>query len=86
MAASVHSILSTKTVWVAAKDADMAEKVWTSSIIARKSRGDIKICWSGGADVLGPTKSEGARGTGGAKEACDVSSVAVAVGGVDTGS
>ena len=51
------AILSTKEVWVAAKNADMAEKVRTSSIIASKSRGDIKICWSGGADVLGPTES-----------------------------
>ena len=49
----MRAILSTKVVWVAAKDADVAEKVRTASIIARKSRGDIEICWSGGADVLG---------------------------------
>ena len=83
--ASVRAILSAKAVWVAAKDADMAEKVWTSSMIARKSRADIKICWSGGVNVLGPTESEGAGGTEGVEEAYDVSGVALAVGAVDTG-
>ena len=37
------SILSAKAVLAAAKDADVAEKLWTTFIIARKSRGDIKI-------------------------------------------
>ena len=35
--ASVRVILSAKAVWAAAKDADVAEKVRTASIIARKS-------------------------------------------------
>ena len=48
-------ILSAKAVWAVAKDADVDEKVWTASIIARKSRVDIEICCGGGADVLCPT-------------------------------
>ena len=52
-------ILSTKVVWVAIKDANVAEKVQTASIIANKSRGDIEICCKGGVDVLGPTECEG---------------------------
>ena len=46
-------ILSAKAVWAVAKDADIAEKVRTASIIARKSRGDMEICYKGGVDVLG---------------------------------
>ena len=80
----MHSILYAKVVWEAAKDADMVEKVWTASIIAKKSRGDIEIYWSGGADVLGPTKSEGAGGTGGAEKAGNVSSGVVIAEAVDT--
>ena len=79
------AILSTKAVWAVVKDADKAEKLRTRSIIARKSRGDIEICWSGGDDVLGPDESEGAGGTGGAEEAGDVCSGAVTAGAVDTG-
>ena len=37
MAISVHVILSAKAVLAATKDADMAKKVWTVSIIVRKS-------------------------------------------------
>ena len=47
----------------------MAEKAWTASIIARKSRGDMEICYNGGADVLGPADSKGVGCTGGAEEA-----------------
>ena len=36
---SVHAILSTKAVCAATKDADVAEKLRTTSIIANKSRG-----------------------------------------------
>ena len=36
-AASVRVILSAKAVWAAANDADVAKKVRTASIIARKS-------------------------------------------------
>ena len=56
-------ILSAKVVWAAAKDANVVEKVRTTSIIARKSRVDMEICYTGGADVLGPTDVVGAGGT-----------------------
>ena len=79
------AILSAKAVLAATKEADVAEKLRTTFIIARKSRGDIKICWSGGADVLGPAEFEGAGGTEGTEEAGDVGSGAVTVGAVDTG-
>ena len=61
-AASVRAILSARAVWVAKNDADVAEKEWTTSIMARKSRADMEICCGGAADVLGP--SDGARGAG----------------------
>ena len=35
----------------------MAEKVWTASIIVRKSRADNEICCSSGAVGLGPGES-----------------------------
>ena len=81
----MRAILSAKAVWAATKDADVAEKVWTSSIIARKCRGDIEICWSGDAGVQGPAKSKGARGTSGIEEVGEVGSGIVTVGAVDTG-
>ena len=81
----MRAILSTKAVWVATKDADVAEKVRTASIIARKSRGDIEICWSGGSDVLGRAEFEGAGGIGGIEEAGEVGSGEVTDGAVDTG-
>ena len=63
MASLACVILSAKAEWGAAKDADMVEKVWTASIIARKSRGDMEICCNGSANVLGLADSEGAEGT-----------------------
>ena len=59
-------ILSAKAVWAVAKDADMAEKVRTTSIIVRKSREDMGMCYDSGTDVLGPTDAVGA---GGAEDA-----------------
>ena len=53
-------ILSTKAVWVAAKDVDVAEKVRTASIMVRKSRVEMDTCCSGNSDVLGLAKSIGA--------------------------
>ena len=53
----MHVILSAKAVWAATKDVDVAEKVQTASIIARKSRVDMEICCGGGVDVLGPSNS-----------------------------
>ena len=76
-------ILSTKVVWAAAKDADVAEKARTASIIVRKSLGDMEICCNGGADILGPVDSEGAGGTEAAEEVCDVRSGAMTAGAVD---
>ena len=58
----------------------MAEKVQTASIIARKSRVDMEICYGGGADVLGPSDAIGVGDTGGAGEAGDVGNGAVTVG------
>ena len=57
-------ILSTKFVWAAANDADVAEKVRTASIISRKSQVDMKICCGGVADVLGSSDPVGAGGAG----------------------
>ena len=37
-------ILSTKAVWVVVNDTDVAEKVRTASIMARKSLVGIEIC------------------------------------------
>ena len=48
-------ILSASVVWAATKDVEVIEKVWTASMMARKSRVDIMICYGGGAKVLGPT-------------------------------
>ena len=69
--ASARAILSAKGVCGAAKDAEVAEKVRTASMIARKYRGDIEICCKGGADVLGPAESEEAGDTRDAEEASD---------------
>ena len=37
-------ILLAKAMWAVAKDADVAEKVQTASIIVKKSRVDMEIC------------------------------------------
>ena len=79
MTASVLVILSAKAVWAAAKDADVAKKVWIVSIIARKSRVDMEICCGGGADVLSPSDAVGVGGTGSAGEADDVGNGAMTV-------
>ena len=71
---SARAILSAKAAWVEAKDAEVATKVRTTSMMAKKSWGDIEIDCMGGAKVLGPAKSEGTRGTGGAEEAGDACS------------
>ena len=53
-------ILSIGSAWVAAKDAEVTEKVRTASMMARKSRVDIEICCGGSVVVLGPATSVGA--------------------------
>ena len=83
MMVSVRVILSSKAVWVAAKDVDVAEKVRTTSIIVRKSRVDMEICCGGGADVLGPTESVGAGGIGGEEDVGAVGNGAVTAEAVD---
>ena len=61
-AAFVRAILFAKAIWVAVNDADMAEKERTISIMARKSRVDMEICYGGAANVLGPSDAIGAGG------------------------
>ena len=73
-AASLRVILSAKAVWAAAKDAEVIEKVWTASMMARKSRVEMVICCGGDAEVLSLTTSAGAMvlgagGSGGGEEA-----------------
>ena len=53
----MRDILSARAAWAVAKDAEVMEKVQTSSIMARKSRVEMVICCGGGAEELGPTKS-----------------------------
>ena len=55
--------------WAAAKDAEVAEKVRTAFMMARKSRGDIELDCMCGPEVLGPAEYEGIGGTEGAEEA-----------------
>ena len=40
----MRAIRSAKDVWVATNEAEVAENVRTTSMIARKSRGDMGIC------------------------------------------
>ena len=42
-----------------AKVAEVAAKVQTAAMMAKKSRGDIGIDFKGGAEVLNPAKYEG---------------------------
>ena len=50
-------ILLARAAWVAAKNAIVTENVRTASIMARKSRVEMVICYGGGADELGPVES-----------------------------
>ena len=86
MPAFMHAILSGKAVWAAAKDADVAEKVQTASIIARKSRVDMEICCGGGADVLGPSDIVGVGGAGDVGDVGNGAMTVEAAGGVIWGS
>ena len=40
----MRAIRSAKDAWAAANEAEVAENVRTTSMIARKSRGDMGIC------------------------------------------
>ena len=79
-------ILSAKALWAAVNDANVAEKVQTASIIARKSRVDMEICCGGGADVLGPSDVVGAGGVGDAGDVRNGAVTAGAIGGAIWGS
>ena len=56
--ASMHATLLAKAAWAAAKDVEVAAKVQTASMMAKKSWGDIEIDCMGGVKVLGPAESE----------------------------
>ena len=66
---SARAILSAKAAWAVTKDAEVATKVRTASMMARKYRGDMGIDSKGGAEVLNPVESVGTGGTRGVKEA-----------------
>ena len=85
MTASVRVILSAKAAWAVANDADVAENVWTTSMMARKSRVDIEICCDGSVVMLGLVTSVGAvvlgaKGFGGVEDAGVVGNEAVVAG------
>ena len=77
---SIRAIRSAKAAWTVAKEADVAAKVHTEVIMARKSRGEMGIVSIGAAEVPGLTETIGTRGTRGSD---DVGSGLVAVGTVD---
>ena len=60
MAASVRVILSARAAWVVANDAVVVENVRTKSMMVRKLRVEIVICYGGGAEVLAVASSVGA--------------------------
>ena len=67
-------ILSFRAAWATTKDDEVAKKVRTAAMMARKSRVDIEICCIGGVMVLGSTTSVGVvvlgvEGFGGAEDA-----------------
>ena len=82
---SARAILSAKAAWAVEKDAEVAVKVRTTSMMAKQSRADIEIDCIGGAEVLGPIESEGTGGIGGAEEAGDEGSETMTNGAVETG-
>ena len=71
----MRAIRSAKNACAAVNKAEVVKNVQTTSMMAKKSRGDIGICCSGGGEVEDePTKSarDGAvevTGTGGSDEA-----------------
>ena len=86
MAASVRVILSARAAWVVANDAAVVENVWTASIIVRKSRVEIVICFGGGTKVLSAAPSVGAvLGLGGPEQTEGNGAGSIGAGGGDTG-
>ena len=43
MAVSVRVIISARATWAVANDADVAENVWTASMMVKKSRVELVI-------------------------------------------
>ena len=69
----MHVILLARVVWAAAKDAEVIEKAWTATMMARNSQVEMVICCGGDTEVLGVTTSTGAvllgvEGSGGGEE------------------
>ena len=60
MVASMRVILSTRAAWEVANDTDVEDNVRTASMMVRKSRVEILICYGGGAEVLVATPFVGA--------------------------
>ena len=60
---SVRAIRSAKAACATAKEANVAVKVRTEVIMARKSRGEMGIVSIDVAEVLGPDESTGTGGT-----------------------
>ena len=79
---SVRVIRSTKVAWAIAKEVDVAVKVWTKVIMARKAWGEMGIVSIGAAEVLGPAESIG---TGRIRGSNEVGGGLVAVGIMDVG-
>ena len=79
---SVRAIRSAKATWAVAKEADVAAKVRTEVIMARKSWGEMGIVSIGAAKVLGLDESTGIEGIGGSD---DAGNGLVVVGTVDAG-
>ena len=59
MAASVRVILSARAAWAVANDAAAVENMRTTSMMVRKSRVEIVICYGSGAEVLAAAPSVG---------------------------
>ena len=53
-------ILSTRAAWAVANDAAAVENVRTASMMVRKSRVEMVICYGGGTVVLATAPSVGA--------------------------
>ena len=67
-------ILSSRAVWAVAKDTEVIDKVRTGSMMAKKPRVEMVICYKSDAEVLSPATYLrvvvlGAEGSGGAEEA-----------------
>ena len=86
MAASVRVILFARATWAVANDAVVVENVRTASMMVRKSRVEILICYGGGAEVLAATSSIGAvLGPGGPEKTEGSGAGGTSAGGGDAG-